>query len=202
MVADDSSLSYMLDTVVHEWTHNYLDIRPLGIHFSDSSAMRTMNETTATIVGDEIGQAVLQQYYSDLLKPTTQPITTYDASYRENLMPRTQSATFDFRLEMYNTRLKVDQLLAQGQVKEAEDYMEERRELFWRNGYQIRKLNQAYFAFNGAYAADTYSAAGKDPVGEAVRTLRAHSRSLTDFLHTISMMSSPDQLFTLVTLIK
>ncbi len=51
--------------------------------------------------------------------------------------------------------------------------MELRRQVFVDHGYIIRKLNQAYFAFYGAYADSPVSAAGEDPVGEAVRELRA-----------------------------
>jgi hypothetical protein len=39
-----------------------------------------------------------------------------------------------------------------GKVELAEEFMEERRQFFWKKGYHIRKLNQAYFAFHGAYA--------------------------------------------------
>jgi hypothetical protein len=49
---------------------------------------------------------------------------------------------------MHVTRLTVDELLAEGKIDEAESYMEERRRIFWDNGFQhLRKLNQAYFAF-------------------------------------------------------
>ena len=44
--------------------------------------------------------------------------------------------------------------------------MEARREIFWQNGYAIRKLNQAYFAFYGAYADIPGGPAGEDPVAE------------------------------------
>ena len=72
--------------------------------------------------------------------------------------------------------------------------MELRRAYLWENGYRIRKLNQAYFAFYGAYADQPGGAAGEDPVGEAVRQLRANSPSLAAFLKTISWMSSFEQL--------
>ena len=101
---------------------------------------------------------------------------------------------FDFRAEMRETRVTVDQYLADNKTEEAEAYMEKRRELFWENGYQIRKLNQAYFAFHGAYADRPGGAAGEDPVGPAVRELRARSSSLADFLNRISWVTSFDQL--------
>jgi hypothetical protein len=95
---------------------------------------------------------------------------------------------------MHTTRVHVDELLAAGKVKEAETYMEQRRQVFWDNGYAIRKLNQAYFAFYGAYADVPGGAAGEDPVGPAVRTLRSRSSSLLAFLETIAQMSSFRQL--------
>ncbi len=71
------------------------------------------------------------------------------------------------------TRVTVDELLAEGKIEEAEAYMEARRVFFWENGYLIRKINQAYFAFYGAYADQPGGEAGEDPVGAAVRELRA-----------------------------
>ena len=91
-------------------------------------------------------------------------------------------------------RGKTDKLLAEGKIKEAEAYMEARREIFWQNGYAIRKLNQAYFAFYGAYADVPGGAAGEDPVGPAVRALRAQSASLADFVKRISWMTSFQEL--------
>jgi hypothetical protein len=96
---------------------------------------------------------------------------------------------------MHETRTNVDQMLADGKIEEAEAYMEARRQFFWENGYRIRKLNQAYFAFHGAYADLPGGAAGaEDPVGPAVRTLRAQSDSLADFINRISWMWSFEQL--------
>jgi hypothetical protein len=95
---------------------------------------------------------------------------------------------------MHTTRVTADELLAQGKIEEAEEYMEQRRQLFIQNGYVIRKLNQAYFAFHGAYADVPGGAAGEDPVGPAVRALREQSDSLADFVNTISWMTSFEQL--------
>ena len=95
---------------------------------------------------------------------------------------------------MNTTRVHADELLAQGKIEEAETYMEQRRLIFWENGYLIRKLNQAYFAFHGAYADVPGGAAGEDPVGPAVRALRAQSASLADFVNTIGRMTSFEQL--------
>jgi hypothetical protein len=101
---------------------------------------------------------------------------------------------FDFRDEMRKTRVTVDELLAKGEIEAAEDYMEAQRQVFWDQGYRIRKLNQAYFAFYGAYADEPGGAAGEDPVGEAVRKLYANSPSLAAFLKRIAWMTSFEEL--------
>jgi hypothetical protein len=95
---------------------------------------------------------------------------------------------------MHETRVNADALLAEGRIEEAEAYMEARRQIFLKNGYLLRKINQAYFAFYGAYADAPGGAAGEDPVGPAVRALRKQSGSLADFVNTISWMWSFEQL--------
>ncbi|HLB46456.1 MAG TPA: hypothetical protein VJL59_05460, partial [Anaerolineales bacterium] len=81
------------------------------------------------------------------------------------------------------------ELLAVGRIGEAEAYMEARRRVFVEHGYQVRKLNQAYFAFYGAYNVGP-GAGGQDPVGPAVRQLRDRSPSVKAFLDQISWMTS------------
>jgi len=194
MVMETTDLSWLLSTVAHEWIHNYLNLRPLGLNYSTTPELRTMNETTANIVGDEIGQLVLQTYFPQSLasKPDLN-LTSLDLHF----LPSNKlddPPTFDYRAEMRETRVTADELLAQGKIEEAENYMEQRRQVFWQNGYLIRKLNQAYFAFHGAYADQPGGAAGEDPVGPAVRALRAQSASLADFVNTIAWMTSFEQL--------
>ncbi|MBN2499961.1 MAG: hypothetical protein JXB38_04280, partial [Anaerolineales bacterium] len=104
--------------------------------------------------------------------------------------PEPKVPVFDFRTEMRETRVTADALLAEGKIEEAEAYMEARRVYLWENGYRIRKLNQAYFAFHGAYADQPGGAAGDDPVGAAVRELRAGSAGLADFINRMSWMDS------------
>lgn len=189
MVMQTSDLNWLSEVVAHEWVHNFLTLRPLGLNYLTSPELRTMNETAASIAGIEIGRALVERYYPHLAPPPVPDTPPAD----ENRTPA-EPPPFDFRAEMRETRVTVDQLLADGQVEEAEAYMEMRRAYLWENGYRIRKLNQAYFAFYGAYADQPGGAAGEDPVGEAVRQLRANSPSLAAFLKTISWMSSFEQL--------
>lgn len=187
MIMRTTALDWLSNTIAHEWIHLYLSQRPLGMNYDRTPELRTMNETTASIAGDEIGRIVMERYYPELAfryRETTQLAA-------RNPLP---VSNFDFRAEMYETRVRADELLAEGKIEEAEAYMEARRQVFWENGYPIRKLNQAYFAFYGAYADVPGGAAGIDPVGPAVRELRARSATLTEFLERIGRMSSFEQL--------
>ncbi len=182
MLFESTALDWVLNTAAHEWTHHYLTLRPLGIRYDANPELRTMNETTASIVGNEIGAQALLRFYPERIPPLTQ---TGAAASNLNAAP----PAFDFRAEMRQTRLTVDALLEEGRIAEAESHMEARRQVFWANGYQIRKLNQAYFAFYGAYA-DEPGEQGEDPVGPAVVALRQKSPSLQAFLESVAALKS------------
>jgi len=196
MVMRTTDLNWLTETIAHEWTHNYLAFFPLGMRYYVNDQMRTINETTASMAGKEIGLDLIISFYPDrtpryyLQMPTYTTVLTEGA---ETLSP------FDFRAEMHETRVKVDALLAEGKVEEAEQYMEARRRFFWENGYRLRKINQAYFAFYGSYN-DTPGgrASGADPVGPAVQALRTRYSSLKEFLQAIRFVSSFDQLLQLL----
>lgn len=187
MVMQTTDLNWLSTTISHEWTHNYLTLRPLGLSYDASPQLRTMNETTASISGGEVGSAVIDRFYPELAQP--------EITSGENPAPKSSAPpAFDFRAEMHATRVKVDAMLAAGEIDQAEAYMNAQRKVFYAHGYPIRKLNQAYFAFYGAYADQPGGAAGADPVGPAVRTLRKESPTLADFINRISWMTSFAQL--------
>lgn len=182
MVMRTTALDWLTDTISHEWIHNWLAFTPLGFNYETSPELRTMNETTASIAGREIGTTLMRTYYPELAA---------EINPRGVNLPTVPTAsTFNFNAEMHQTRVHVDELLEQGNIGQAEEYMEQRRQFFWQNGYAIRKLNQAYFAFYGAYADVPGGASGEDPVGPAVRALRAHSPDLASFLRAISRMDT------------
>ncbi len=182
MVIDRASLDWILNTIAHEWAHNYLVFRPLGWHYYENNDTITLNETVASIVGDEIGQKALERFYPDLVPPRRTP-----ASQQRPI----EVETFDFGREMRATRLAVDALLAKGYVNEAEVFMEARRQRFADHGYVIRRLNQAYFAFHGSYATGPGAV---DPIGPKLTKLREVSPSLAAFLHTAAGITSVAEL--------
>lgn len=191
MLIETGYTPHVFEITAHEWAHHYLAFHPLGFNYGITPEMFTMNETTASIIGKDVGWAVLNRYYPEYAGAppdwTPQPP-------QEAMEPAPQEPpAFSFRAEMRQTRVRVDELLAAGKIDEAERYMEERRVFFVEHGYQMRKLNQAYFAFHGSYA-DEPGATGSDPVGPALRELRYYSPSLLDFVLQVRGMTSFDQL--------
>jgi hypothetical protein len=185
MVLQYQVLGWVIDTVAHEWAHTYLFFRPLGWNYESSGAMRTINETVASIVGGEVSRRVLERYYPELVGPAPWPRPLNqraDWLKQERVEPE-----FEFGAFMRETRLKTDALLAEGKIAEAERYMEQRRLELAERGYAIRKLNQAYFAFHGSYQVG--ASAGTDPIGGKLRALRLRSESLPDFLRTVARFS-------------
>lgn len=196
MVMESTDLNWLANTVAHEWTHNFLTLRPLGVNYETSPELRIINETVASISGNEIGLEVIARYYPELLPPPApepQP-TPEEKQPAPEPTPSPEPPAFDYNREMHETRVTTDQLLAEGKIEQAESYMETRRIFMWENGYHIRKINQAFFAFYGAYADTAYGAAGQDPVGAAVRALRAQSRTLAEFLNRVSWITNYQQL--------
>lgn len=189
ITADGFALEHALEIIAHEWVHQWLWFRPLGRRYFESGDLTTLNETVATIAGIEISQLALERLTNapDAQTPASQTQPAGASNSSTNRAPQ-----FDFQAEMRATRVQVDALLEAGDIDGAEGYMEERRRVFVSEGYPIRKLNQAYFAFHGTYA--TTGAAGVSIIGEQVRELRRQSPSLAEFLRTAAQLTSVEEL--------
>ncbi len=179
LVENDTSLQSILETAAHEWSHEYLAFTPLGFRYllnivglSHNPDIVTMNETVADIVGKEIAAAIIQKYY---------PETEIGSP---SLIGK---PTSDFDKEMRDIRESVDQYLARGEIETAERFMREQRDYLASKGYYIRKLNQAYFAFNGQYADNP---AFISPIGMELKQMRAECTSLSDFLDAAALLTS------------
>jgi len=183
IIPETSPLPSVIGGVIHEWAHNYLYFYPLGQHYSDSQELITMNETVASLVEEELSLLLEERYYPEIYAQRMEATSEAEE--------KVESGEFDFNAFMRETRLKVDELLATGEVEEAEAYMEERRKELVEKGYYIRKLNQAYFAFHGSYATAPTSVS---PIGGQLSELRERSPSLAHFLRTVAQMKSHQDL--------
>ena len=197
MMQETSSLTWTISATSHEWVHHFFFfwLKPLGLHYDTDPDVRIINETAAEIAGAAIGNQVLARYYPESLPPPT-PTPDPDAPPP----PTPEPPEFDFVAEMRETRINTDRLLAEGEIEEAESYMEQRRRFFVEHGYNIRKLNQAFFAWHGAYdaAEPGGGAAGDNPVGIAMQQLWAASPSIKDFLDALAPVTSREKLLTVL----
>jgi len=184
IVTNDASLRFVIDTAAEEWLHQYLLFKPLGflylldtIGISRNYEIATMNETLASMVSKEIGSQVHEKYY---------PFPE-----NSNHQNRAGESEFDFNREMREIRRAVDKQLIRGEIEQAEEFMEEKRQYLALMGYHIRKLNQAYFAFYGTYADSPTSIS---PIGLELRQLRSKSESVKEFLDKVAAMTSRQNL--------
>jgi len=175
VVTDTAGLRHAVVTAAHEWLHHWFFFQPLGQHFWDGSDMTTLNETAATLGGQAIGDRVFSAITGEQVSREYEPPALADPS------------AFNFNDAMHQTRLRTEELLANGKIEEAEVYMEERRLLMAENGFFIRKINQAFFAFHGTYAT---SVASISPINGQLKDLRSQSDSLEDFLKTVATFGS------------
>ena len=175
LVSNAYSLRSVLRIASHEWLHQYWYFRPLGQAYWDSTTMTTLNETAASLGGRELGDLAFQRLGGVIPPPSS---------------PSTQAEGFDFNAVMRETRVRTDELLSQGLTEEAEAYMEERRRFLVDNGFNIRKLNQAYFAFHGTYAEHPGSVS---PIAGQIRELRSRSPDIGAFVRTVAAFGTYEE---------
>lgn len=186
-VTNNAGLEFTISTAVEEWFHQYLFFKPVGFLYAfnllgiyEDNDISTINETIAGIVSDEIASIVYQNYYADY--------------FEEYIYVYSESSGFDFYEEMRNIRIAVDNYLQAGGIEKAEAFMEERRLYILSQGYYVRRLNQAYFAFYGTYASSPSSV---NPIGEMLWDLRRTSTNVTDFILITSGIKNLDDLYNL-----
>lgn len=174
-----SSRDYLstLQIMAHEWTHHYLGFYPLGLAYGRGSDMRTINETVADIVGDELGQAAARM-------PGFVPAAHTDEDERRSEI---RAATDPILRQL---RLDVDDLLSARRIDEAERLMADVRQELIDLGRPFRKINQAFLAFRGGYGA---SPASPSPWGDRLLALRASAASLPEFVELVREIGSPDE---------
>lgn len=194
-IPSNQPLQWTLQASAHEWLHHYFFFRPLGANMFNDSDMVSLNETIANLTGKEIGDRAYVSLGGEVPAPDSEepkPENGDDSKGKtaQELVQELREKKFDFDAEMRTTRLRADELLAEGKIEEAEAYMEERRKLFVENKFLIRKINQAYFAFHGTYA-DT--AASVSPIGDQVQEFRSHQPDLGTFVRQVSRISSYQQ---------
>ena len=181
IIPQSPNYRFVLQDIAHEWLHHYLFFAPLGRRYYESAELRTLNETVANLAGNELGDIMFERY----------PLPERTVAASATVPAAAGAPAIDFTREMRELRRRVEALLRDSQIVEAERLMEEKRGFLADNGYYIRKLNQAYFAFHGSYAD---SAGSIDPIGPKLDRLRQQSASVEEFVETARELTSDEQL--------
>ena len=191
LVPSDYSLQALLEVSAHEWLHAYLLFHPLGRSYWSGGDMTSLNETLANLVGNEIGRTVYNEITGENVETLEPPyIPDHDDKDSEE-----EDERFDVREFLHETRHRTDELLEQGEIEEAEVYMESRRLELVENGHNIRKINQAYFAFHGLYADGP---ASTSPLARQIWELRQQSTDAGHLVKTLQTISNYDEFLTLL----
>ena len=176
IVDDEDSPAGLMQTIAHEWMHEYLIFHPLGARYGVNNELTLINETVAELVGRELGSAA----FNSLGLPPAPPQASSIAPHR-----------LDFNKTLHDLRLAVDVLLKDGKVDEAERRMGETQQELAADGYTIRRINQAYFAFYGSYGNN---AAASSPLGAKINAIRRLSPDLKSFVRRVQDIANPADL--------
>jgi len=162
VIPPGGDLKRLLELTAHEWLHTHFFFHPFGQALFSDAEMFTLNETLANLFGREVALSAHESLVATLLP---EAITR---DHRENVP---ESEGLDFDQFMQDTRHLVDKSLNDGDVVGAESLMEDRRITLNARGFNIRKINQAWFAFYGTYADSPASVSTIDTELEELRSL-------------------------------
>ncbi|MDX1535911.1 MAG: hypothetical protein R3346_04090 [Candidatus Spechtbacterales bacterium] len=180
-MVNPSSAHRAIEIIAHEWAHHYFMFTNLGR--SNAPKQNNIEETSAKIIGGELRDIIWERYYESYIKTSENETTTTAATDKINLAE-----------ELQKIRENVEDYLERGEVKKAEQYMNNRRDWLEENGHYIRKLNQAYFVFYGYYATNPAHRAANDGIGEKLIDLRMKSSSLQKFILTVKNLETLEDL--------
>jgi hypothetical protein len=116
MIVETSDLLWLIEVIAHEWVHNWMFVRPLGMALLLGSGgdVWTINETVASLAGKEVGVLVLKRFYPDIAKRDYAYV--YDppkpAGKSDAPPPAPAPNVFNFNHAMRETRVQVDEYLA------------------------------------------------------------------------------------------
>lgn len=195
MIAGTAPLDFVIGAITHEWCHIYLTFRPLGLSYGKSGEVTAMNETVCGLFGDDTAALVRETFYGAAKEPRPWQATPTPTAPPSATQPprRDEPQGFNVNRELRKIYLQAEERLKAGDIGGAEAVMDEGRRYLADNGFHLRKLNQAFFAFYGSYAEGP-NAIRPDPIGEDLRALRRRSATLRDFMLAVEQMTTYDDL--------
>ncbi len=177
IIAEGKSSRELFLTISHEWLHQYLIFHPLGRSYFSTKEMKEINETLANIFSKKLLKSLCEKDFE--IKNEMCSVS-----------PLKDENKFDYREFMKKLRINVDQLLSEGKIHNAEKLMNESTLILNNNGIKIRKINQAWFAFNGTYGDSPSSISN---FNDELTNLIDSYGTLKDAINDIKNISSLDE---------
>ena len=177
IIAEGKSSRELFLTISHEWLHQYLIFHPLGRSYFSNTEMKEINETLANIFSKKLLKSLCEKDFE--IKNEMCSVS-----------PLKDENKFDYREFMKKLRINVDQLLSEGKINNAEKLMNESTLILNNNGIKIRKINQAWFAFNGTYGDSPSSTSN---FNDELNNLINSYGTLKDAINDIKNISSLDE---------
>ena len=177
IIAEGKSSRELFLTISHEWLHQYLIFHPLGRSYFSNTEMKEINETLANIFSKKLLKSLCEKDFE--IKNEMCSVS-----------PLKDENKFDYREFMKKLRINVDQLLSEGKINNAEKLMNESTLILNNNGIKIRKINQAWFAFNGTYGDSPSSTSN---FNDELNNLIDSYGTLKDAINDIKNISSLDE---------
>ena len=177
IIAEGKSSRELFLTISHEWLHQYLIFHPLGRSYFSNKEMKEINETLANIFSKKLLKSLCEKDFE--IKNEMCSVS-----------PLKDENKFDYREFMKKLRINVDQLLSEGKINNAEKLMNESTLILNNNGIKIRKINQAWFAFNGTYGDSPSSTSN---FNDELNNLIDSYGTLKDAINDIKNISSLDE---------
>ena len=177
IIAEGKSSRELFLTISHEWLHQYLIFHPLGRSYFSTKEMKEINETLANIFSKKLLKSLCEKDFE--IKNEMCSVS-----------PLKDENKFDYREFMKKLRINVDQLLFEGKISNAEKLMNESTLILNNNGIKIRKINQAWFAFNGTYGDSPSSISN---FNDELNNLIDSYGTLKDAINDIKNISSLDE---------
>ena len=177
IIAEGKSSRELFLTISHEWLHQYLIFHPLGRSYFSNTEMKEINETLANIFSKKLLKSLCEKDFE--IKNEMCSVS-----------PLKDENKFDYIEFMKKLRNNVDQLLSEGKINDAEKLMNESTLILNNNGINIRKINQAWFAFNGTYGDSPSSISN---FNDELNDLIDSYESLKDAINDIKNISSLDE---------
>jgi len=167
LIPKDMEHTKIINNTIHEWLHQYFSLYDLGQNIYKDNKMLALNETLVSYISEELANNIMiNETQSTKIK--TKEINSFNSEIRF-------------------TRSITDNLLSKNKIDIAEKFMLSQKNKLNDQGYQIRKINQAYFAFYNSYGNTPQST---NNILSKLKCIRTKNAKLNVFINKLKNINN------------